>query len=143
MLWYLGYVVLFAEDFDRTLAFYTDQVGLPVRLRAEGYAEFAVEGAKFALLARARVSELVGDRESGRPAPGTHEGAVTILVEDVDRVYRDMTGRGVPFLGPPQNRAWGQRTTYFHDPDGHLIEIATNLPRPTRTGIFVRTADDG
>jgi catechol 2,3-dioxygenase-like lactoylglutathione lyase family enzyme len=135
MLWYLGYVVLFVEDFDLAVAFYVDKVGLPVRLRAEGYVEFAVEGAKFALLARSRVAELTGDAHAGRPGPGTHEGAVTVLVEDVDRVHRELSGRGVPFLGVPQDRPWGQRTVYFHDPEGHLIEIATNLRRPERSGV--------
>jgi lactoylglutathione lyase len=135
MLWYLGYVVLFVEDFDRALAYYTDKVGLPVRLRAEGYAEFAVEGAKFALLARARVPELMGAAHAGRPSPGTHEGSVTILVEDVDRVHRELATRGVAFLGNPENRPWGQRSAYFQDPEGHLIEVATNLPRAERTGV--------
>lgn len=133
MLWYLGYAVLFVEDFDRTLAFYADMVGLPVRLRAEGYVEFAVEGAKFALLARSRVPELVGEAHAGRPSPGAHEGEVAFVVEDVDRVYVELVGRGVPFLGAPQTRPWGQRTAYFHDPEGHLIEIATNLPRSARS----------
>ncbi len=135
MLWYLGYVVLFVEDLDRALAFYVDKVGLPVRLRAEGYVEFAVEGAKFALLARSRVAELTGDVHAGRPAPGAHEGAVTVLVDDVDRTYRELSGRGVAFLDSPTDRPWGQRTVHFHDPEGHLIEIATNLPRPGRTGV--------
>ena len=132
MFCYLGYVVLFVEEFDLTLAFYTDKVGLPVRFRAEGYAELAVEGSRFALLARSRVPELVGSAHAGRPAPGAHEGAVTFLVEDVERAHRELSGRGVPFLGSPQNRPWGQRTAYFHDPEGHLIELATNLPRPAR-----------
>ena len=135
MLWYLGYVVLFVEDFDRSVAFYAERVGLPVRLRAEGYAEFAVEGAKFALLGRSRVAELTGDAHAARPAPGAHEGAVTVLVEDVDRVHRELSGRGVPFLGAPQDRPWGQRSVFFHDPEGHLIEIATNLPRQERSGV--------
>jgi lactoylglutathione lyase len=133
MFCYLGYVVLFAEDLERTLAFYVGKVGLPVRFRAEGYVELAVEGSKLALLARSRVSELAGDVHAGRPAPGTHEGSLTLLVEDVDRVHRELTGRGVTFLSAPKERPWGQRTAYFHDPDGHLIEIATNLPRAGRT----------
>ncbi len=135
MLWYLGYVVLFAEDFERTLAFYVEKVGLPVRLRAEGYAEFVVEGAKFAVLSRRRLAELVGSAQAGRPAAGSHEGSVTILVDDVDRVYRQMSARGVTFLSAPQDRPWGQRATYFEDPDGHLIELATNLPRAERAGV--------
>jgi lactoylglutathione lyase len=133
MLWYLGYMVLFADDFERLLAFYAEKVGLPVRLQDEGYAEFAVEGAKFALLARTRLPELVGEGHTDRPKPGTHEGAMTVLVEDVDRTYAGMTKRGVTFLGPPQDRPWGQRSAYFEDPEGHLIEIVTNLPRPART----------
>jgi lactoylglutathione lyase len=133
MFCYLGYVVLFVEDLERTLAFYVSKVGLPVRFRAEGYAELAVEGPKLALLARSRVSELAGDAQASRPAAGTHEGSVTLLVEDVDRVHRELAGRGVIFLGAPKDRPWGQRTVYFQDPDGHLIELATNLPRAGRT----------
>lgn len=129
----LGYVVLFVEDFDGLLAFYREKVGLPVRFQDKGYAELAVEGAKLALLARSRVAELVGQTHAARPVSGAHEGAVTLLVEDVDRTCRDLTARGVTFLGAPQNRAWGQRSVYFQDPEGHLIEFATNLPRPTRS----------
>lgn len=133
MFCYLGYVVLFIEDFDGALAFYRDRVGLPVRFHDKGYAELAVAGSKFALLARSRLPELVGAAHTGRPATGVHEAGVTFLVEDVDRIHRDLSGRGVPFLGAPQDRPWGQRTAYFQDPEGHLIEIATNLPRPGRT----------
>ncbi len=66
MLWYLGYIVLFVDDFESTMEFYAKKVGLPVRLRADGYAEFAVEGAKFALLSRSRVAELVGEKQTGK-----------------------------------------------------------------------------
>ena len=104
-----------------------------MRFHAAGYVELAMEGAKFAMLARSRVPGLVGQAHAGKPAPGSHEGAVTFLVEDVDRAHRELGGRGVPFLGAPQDRPWGQRTVYFHDPEGHLIEIATNLPRPGRS----------
>ncbi len=132
MLWYLGYVVLFADDFDRLLQFYAEKVQLPVRLLAEGYVEFAVEGVKFALLSRERLPELIGQGHAERPAPGCHDGSLTVLVEDVDRSYRGMVERGVGFLGEPQDRPWGQRSAYFQDPEGHLVEIATNLPRPAR-----------
>ena len=133
MFCHLGYVVLFVEDLDRALAFYVDKVGLPVRFQDKGYAELAVEGSKLALLIRSRVAELTGDAHAGRPTPGAHEGSVTLLVEDVNRVQRELAAHGVDFLGAPKDRPWGQRTAYFHDPDGHLIEIASNLPRPGRT----------
>lgn len=135
MLWYLGYVVLFVDDLAAAVEFYTAKVGLPVRLRAEGYVEFAVEGAKFALLSRARAAQMAGAQCAGTPLAGTHEGAVTILVDDVDRAHEELRGRGVPFLGAPQDRPWGQRTCLFQDPDGHLVELASNLPRAERVGV--------
>lgn len=135
MLWYLGYVVLFADDFDALMEFYSKKVGLPVRLRADGYAEFAIEGAKFALLSRTRAADLIGDIQGGRPATGSDACAVTVLVEDIDRVFRELCGRGVSFIGTPQDRPWGQRSVYFRDPEGHVVEIATNLPRPERVGV--------
>lgn len=133
MFCYLGYVILFVEDLERTLAFYVDKVGLPLRFRAEGYVELAVEGSKLALLARSRVPELAGSAHAARPASGAHEGSVTLLVQDVNRTYHELTARGVSFLAAPKDRPWGQRTAYFVDPDDHLIEIATNLPRAGRT----------
>jgi lactoylglutathione lyase len=135
MLWYLGYVVLFVDDLDKLMEFYAKKVGLPIRLRAEGYAEFAVEGAKFALLARSRVAELLGAEHAGQPSPHAQQSAVTVIVDDVDRTFRELSSRGVPFLGAPADRPWGQRSVYFRDPEGHLVEIATNLPRPERLGV--------
>jgi lactoylglutathione lyase len=128
----LGYVVLFAHDFDKTLAFYSNTLGLPVRFQDTGYAELAVEGAKLALLSAARIEEQVGPGHAARPAGGAHEGHITLMVEDVERLYVELKAKGVPFLSGPQDRSWGQRTVYLTDPEGHLIELATNLPRPSR-----------
>jgi lactoylglutathione lyase len=127
MLRHLAYVIHFVEDLERSLAFYTDILEMTVRHRAEGYAELAVEGPKFALLERWRLPALVGESESGLPPPGTHEGEVAFLVQDVDEVYARLCGRGVAFVCAPEDRPWGQRTAYFRDPDGHLIELAMNL----------------
>jgi catechol 2,3-dioxygenase-like lactoylglutathione lyase family enzyme len=135
MLWYLGYVVLLVENLDALIEFYVKKVGFPLRLRAEGYAEFAVEGAKLALLARSRMTDIIGKEQTAQPSPNTNQSAVTLLVDDVDRTFRELSSRGVSFLGSPADRPWGQRSVYFRDPEGHLVEIATNLPRPERMGV--------
>lgn len=127
MLRHLAYVVLFVQDLERSLAFYTQRLGMAVRHRAEGYVELAVEGPKFALLERWRLPALVGEAESGPPPPRTHEGEVAFLVENVDEVYARLRSLGVAFVCAPEDRPWGQRTAYCQDPDGHLIELAQNL----------------
>jgi lactoylglutathione lyase len=129
----LGYVVLFAHDFDGTLAFYSGKLGMPVRFQDKGYAELAVEGSKLALMDSSRITEQVGPGHAVRPASGAHEGHITLMLEDEDHLYQELKAKGVAFLSAPQERPWGQRTVYLTDPEGHLIELATNLSRPART----------
>lgn len=132
MLRHLAYVVLFVEDLERSLAFYLEKLEMAVRHRAEEYVELAVEGPKFALLERWRLPALVGEAESGPPPPGTHEGEVAFLVENIDEEYARLRSMGAAFVCAPENRAWGQRTAYLRDPDGHLIELAQNLMRRSK-----------
>jgi catechol 2,3-dioxygenase-like lactoylglutathione lyase family enzyme len=39
----LGYAILFVSDLDRAIGFYRDVTGVPLRFRADAYAEFATE----------------------------------------------------------------------------------------------------
>jgi lactoylglutathione lyase len=49
-------------------------------------------------------------------------------VDDADAVCADLATRGVGLLNGPMNREWGMRTASFTDPDGHIWEIAQELP---------------
>jgi catechol 2,3-dioxygenase-like lactoylglutathione lyase family enzyme len=44
----LGYAIL-VSDLDRAIGFYRDVTGVPLLFRADAYAGFATDGAKFAL----------------------------------------------------------------------------------------------
>ena len=43
---------------------------------------------------------------------------------DVDALYETLKKKGVTFDGPPEDRSWGERSTYGTDPDGYTIEFA-------------------
>ncbi len=65
------------------------------------------------------------------PMEGFHEehlvgnsGRVTFLTEDVERTYREWSGRGVHFTIPPQTPAWGGTFCRFVDPDGNAFALA-------------------
>lgn len=59
-------------------------------------------------------------REAGPRGPGlTH---LTLDVGNVDRAYRQLTARGVKFLGPPVHEK-GAHFVFLKDPDGHLVEL--------------------
>ena len=52
----------------------------------------------------------------------------TVKVKDVDRVCADLAEHGVRLLNRPVDRPWGRRTAAFADPDGHVWEVAQELP---------------
>jgi lactoylglutathione lyase len=118
----LGYIVLFVSDLEHSVRFYRDVIGLPFRFSTESYAEFATEGAKFALYARAHLPELIG-REVPMEAVPWPQGEVAFFVDDVDAEHERLLRSGVTILAPPRERPWGERTLHVADPDGYVVEL--------------------
>jgi len=56
---------------------------------------------------------------SGGLPPENHQA---FMVEDVDRVCKQLMEQGLVPEFPPQDFYWG-RSAYLRDPDGHQIEI--------------------
>jgi hypothetical protein len=50
-------------------------------------------------------------------------------VPDCDAAHRAAVAAGAREFRPPQDRPWGERTSYLLDPDGALVELYTH-PRP-------------
>jgi catechol 2,3-dioxygenase-like lactoylglutathione lyase family enzyme len=133
-----------AVDWEASLAFYRDTLGLEllgsgeasgdimetalgrpgVRLR---WAMFAVGDAHF---------ELIGyvDPPAGRVTGHPWDGGATHLafkVDDVDEAYRDLSARGVHFLGEPVRYAEpvpvGGAFAYALDPSGVVLEFIEDV----------------
>jgi lactoylglutathione lyase len=124
----LGYAILFVSNLDRAIGFYRDVIGVPLRFRADAYAEFATEGAKFALVPRTELPALIGRQAPPDPAPWP-QGEVAFFVEDVDAEHARLQAAGVAVLAAPTDRPWGERTLHVADPDGNLVEL-TRAKRP-------------
>ena len=118
----LGYAILFVSDLDRAVGFYRDVVGLPLRFQAVAYAEFATEGAKFALFPRSELPKLIGIEAPADRVPWP-QGEVAFFVEDVDVEHARLRAAGVSVLAPPTDRPWGERTLHVADPDGNVVEL--------------------
>jgi lactoylglutathione lyase len=118
----LGYSILFAADLERSVRFYRDVIGLPFKFSNESYAEFATEGAKFALFARGHLPELIGREVPSEPVPWP-QGEVAFFVDDPDAEHERLVDAGVEVLAPPTDRPWGERTLHVADPDGNVVEL--------------------
>ena len=121
----VDYVILYVRDLEASIAFYRDLLGLTVKLHDLDYAEFATEGTRFGLYDRSRLRELIG-MEAGEGGPA---GEILFLVPEVDAWARRLREAGVRILQGPVDRPWGHRTLHVRDPDGHVVELAQEIPR--------------
>jgi catechol 2,3-dioxygenase-like lactoylglutathione lyase family enzyme len=95
----------------------------------ETSAAFRFENTIVNLLALPAARELIDPGTvAGREAGARFQ--LTIWVDDADAVCAELAARGVELLNGPMNRQWGMRTASFSDPDGHIWEVAQELPRP-------------
>ena len=125
----LDYVVLVVSDLERSLAFYTQRLGLPLAHRAAHYAQLETGTTRLALFERKAMAETLG-RELSAPERGAPGFELGFKVANCDAAFAELVAAGVPVETEPITRPWGQRTAYLRDPDGHLIELAEDRREP-------------
>ncbi len=119
----IGAITLFVDDLPRAQSFYQDVFDAPVAFEDESSAVFTFGDTLVNLLDVRAAGDLV--------EAGTGTGSrfvLSIWVDDVNSIVRDLDRRGVAIFSGPINRDWGKRTASFTDPDGHVWEIAQDIP---------------
>lgn len=120
------YVILIVEDVDRAVDFYTRVLGLHLGHRSGEYAQLDTGVTRIGFYTRAAMSEALGFEIVAPPAEAAGF-ELGFKVDDADAAYAEALAGGAAAVTPPTTRAWGQRTAYVRDPDGHLIEFAQDL----------------
>lgn len=125
----LDYVVLIVADLQRSLDFYHGTMDIPLKHRAERFAQLDTGATRLGLFTREAMAETLHQElePPGSRSPGFEIG---FKVDDVDAAYAELRAAGAEPVTPPETRPWGQRTAYVRDPDGHLVELVTQLRRP-------------
>jgi catechol 2,3-dioxygenase-like lactoylglutathione lyase family enzyme len=124
----IGAITLFVEDLDAARTFYERVFGLPVHFQDDASAVFRFGATLVNLLDVREAPELVGPAAVAPPEAGVRF-QLTVDVEDVDALVKDLRRRGVTLLDGPVDRPWGIRTASFRDPGGHIWEIASRIRR--------------
>jgi catechol 2,3-dioxygenase-like lactoylglutathione lyase family enzyme len=126
-------LTLGVNDLERSLAFYRDGMGLPTEgIIGQEFEDSAVVFFHLnddLILALYPTASLAKDAKV--TATQARLGAVSIghIVnsrEEVDAIIKQAEQAGAVLTDPPHDRFWGGYSGYFHDPDGHLWEIAWN-----------------
>jgi len=130
---YITVLTLGVDDLERSLSFYRDGLGLPTdgiigREFEDGAAVFIAlnDNLKLALYPATSLA-----REAGVAPASSRLGVVAIghnvgSKDEVDAVMRQAERAGAVITDPARVRFWGGYGGHFHDPDGHLWEIAWN-----------------
>jgi len=119
----VSYVIVLVSDMGRSVAFYRDVLGLPLRFESPGWTEFATAGATLALHASLGAEdEPGGPTAAGRCRPG-------LSVPDLDAFHQRMTEQGVPCLQAPKE-VFGARVAQYSDPDGLAISVSEERRGP-------------
>jgi catechol 2,3-dioxygenase-like lactoylglutathione lyase family enzyme len=117
--------ILVVADLSRSRSFYRDVLGAEVHREYGGTScvlRFA--GAWLLLVTGGGPTDDKPDIVFEPPAdPDRVSHAMTIRVTDCQAAYERLKARGARFLTPPYD--WGAEVRcFFHDPDGHLLEIS-------------------
>jgi catechol 2,3-dioxygenase-like lactoylglutathione lyase family enzyme len=124
------YIVVIVEDLERSVDFYTRVLGLRLGHRSGPYAQLDTGTTRVGLYERTAMAATLG-RPLRAPAPNAPSFELGFKVDDCDAVYTDLVHKGARGVVEPTDRAWGQRTAYVVDPDGHLVELAQEVSGPT------------
>ncbi|MEC1177599.1 VOC family protein [Metasolibacillus meyeri] len=120
----MKYVILYVNDFEKTLHFYQHILGLPVKMQQGTYVEFDTGATTLSINTRGSVREEIGlDVPEALSASQTFE--IGFVVEDVAATIETLRVQGVTVVKEPVMKPWGQTVAYVADPDGHYIEICT------------------
>lgn len=116
--------MLVAVDFDRTVAFYRDVLGMPV----QGERPFAECRTATSLLTIFDREFLARGHEIELPtavAPGlTSQTIISIEVDDLEATFERVIHVGFPFLSAPSDRLpLGRKYAFLRDPDGRTVAL--------------------
>jgi lactoylglutathione lyase len=120
----LNYAIVFVSDMQRSVAFYRDVLGIPLRFASPGWTEFATEGATLALHHSATVppkENTPHHTPAGTCRPG-------LRVPNLDEFHGRMMQHGIPCLQEPKE-TFGARIAQYADPDGLAISVSEERGR--------------
>lgn len=115
----INYVIVFVSEMKRSVLFYRDIIGLPLKFESPEWTEFATEGATLALHASESSNSDEGNPQhlpAGRCRPG-------LSVPNLDEFHQRMVDKDVLCIQEPKE-VFGARIAQYVDPDGLAISVS-------------------
>lgn len=113
-------VCLLVDDFQKSLTFYKDILGLEVNSQEGKFADFKIGETSLAIFQKDEAIAMF-------PKEHMKSGGGCVLgfqVSDIDKAYEELKSKGVEIFEGPKTTAWGQKVAYFKDPDENIWEVS-------------------
>jgi lactoylglutathione lyase len=115
----VNYTIVFVSDMNRSIRFYRDVLGLPLKFESPKWTEFATLGSTLALHGDAKPAQHAA--QDYMPAGSCHPG---FEVEDIEPLHQKLVAKGVRCIRPPKMEDFGAKLAVYADPDGLPISIS-------------------
>ncbi|OQS15176.1 glyoxalase [Nocardia donostiensis] len=116
-------IILRPHDYEKTLAFYRDALGLAIAREYPGGTVFYAGQSLIEVAAHGRAEDA--------PAGAGFQGAIWLQVRDLSIAATELALDGIPIERPPMQESWGLIEMWLHDPDGVpivLVEVPPEHP---------------
>jgi len=128
----IDYTMVTVSDMTRSVAFYRDVLGIPLKFESPDWTEFLTGATTLALHGGGQPAEAAA-RGNGDKIAGTC--SLGFNVADVDQTYEDLKAKGAIFVMPPSQREGeGIKLAVCIDPDGLPIAFAQTIAQPASGG---------
>jgi catechol 2,3-dioxygenase-like lactoylglutathione lyase family enzyme len=119
----LAYACVLTRDVEHLAAFYREVFQAEAQWTGQ-YAEFPTGAGIFSLWSVDAYAEIAG--AGALPTTGNGGIMLEFEVQDVDAEFRrlqELADLRIEFIIPPTTMAWGNRSIYFRDPEGNLVNL--------------------
>jgi lactoylglutathione lyase len=117
----IDYTMVIVSDMAKSVEFYRDKLGIPLKFESPDWTEFQTGGTTLAL----HGGGVKGAPPQGDPSKQAGTCSIGFNVEDVDKTYAELQGKGIRFVMPPtQREGEGIRLAVAIDPDGLPVSFA-------------------
>jgi len=123
----IDYTMVVVSDMQRSVEFYRDKLGIPLKFESPDWTEFATGTTTLALHGGGVPSQ---GQPAGDPSKAAGACSIGFNVDDVDTTYEELKAKGIRFVMPPtQREGEGIKLAVAIDPDGLPISFAQLLAR--------------
>ena len=127
MIDHVNAVALAVRDVKRCAEFYRDKIGFKLEVLEDDFAYLAI-GAKglpgIAIVSLDGFAAETSEKHARPREKVAPRNYFAVFVDDTDRLYKELSGKGVSFPTPPTTRPSGQQYAFFEDPEGNFWEVS-------------------